>query len=163
MDNHNESKNDEAMRLQLDLIDKVRVTVEQRHTIPGLHGQALQFLVQHKDFQVGDLVLRKVIGAARDPTHEKLGPNQKGPYRITSWQRKGTYHLEALDGRKLHHPWNAEHLQKYYQQRGWHGEQHPFISSLPQLILAILLKKFSIYFSFCYNALLKPKRQVFFL
>ena len=30
--NHDESKNDEAMRLQLDLVDEVRVTVEQRLT-----------------------------------------------------------------------------------------------------------------------------------
>ena len=30
VDNHNESKNDEAVRLQLNLVDKVRATVEQR-------------------------------------------------------------------------------------------------------------------------------------
>ena len=30
VDNHNEGKNDEAMRLQLDLVDEVRATVEQR-------------------------------------------------------------------------------------------------------------------------------------
>ena len=72
--------------------------------------------VGHRDFQVGDLVLRKVMGAVRDPTHGKLGPNWEGPYRIMSWQRKGTYHLEVLDERKLHHSWNAEHLRKYYQQ-----------------------------------------------
>ena len=30
VDNHDESKNDEAMRLQLDLLDEVRATVEQR-------------------------------------------------------------------------------------------------------------------------------------
>ena len=72
--------------------------------------------VGHRDFQVGDLVLRKVMGAVRDPTHRRLGPNWEGPYRIMSWQRKGTYHLEVLDGRKLHHSWNVEHLRKYYQQ-----------------------------------------------
>ena len=59
--------------------------------------------------------LRKVMGAARDPTQGKLGPNWEGPYRITSWQKKCTYHLETLDEQKLHHPWNAKHLQKYYQ------------------------------------------------
>ena len=56
---------------------------------------------RHRDFQVGDLVLRKVIGAARDPSQEKLGLNWEGPYRISSWQRKGTNHLETLDERKL--------------------------------------------------------------
>ena len=66
--------------------------------------------IRHKDFQVRDLVLQKVMGAAKDPSQGKLGPNRERPYRITSWQRKGTYHLETLDRRKLQHPWNTEHL-----------------------------------------------------
>ena len=70
--------------------------------------------VRHKDFQVGDLVLRKVMSSARDLTQGKLGPNWEGLYRIMSWQRKGTYHLETLDRQKLPHPWNIEHLRKYY-------------------------------------------------
>ena len=70
--------------------------------------------VRHRDFKVGDLVLRKVIGTARDPTQGKLGLNWEGLYRITSWQRKNTYHLKMLDGWKLHHPWSTEHLRKYY-------------------------------------------------
>ena len=68
--------------------------------------------VRHRDFQVGDLVLRKVMGTNRDPTQGKLGPNWERPYRITSWQRKGIYHHETLDGQKLSHPWNIEHLRK---------------------------------------------------
>ena len=71
--------------------------------------------VRHRDFQVGDLVLRKVMGATKDLAQGKLDPNWEGPYRVTLWQRKGTYHLEMLDGRQLQHPWNAEHLRKYYQ------------------------------------------------
>ena len=70
--------------------------------------------VRHRDFQIGDLVLRKVM-AAKDPSQGKLGLNWEGPYRITSWQRKGTYHLETMGGRKLQHPRNMEHLRKYYQ------------------------------------------------
>ena len=60
--------------------------------------------VRHRDFKFGDLVLRKVMGAARDLTQGKLGLNWEGPYRITLWQRKGTYYLETLEGQKLHHP-----------------------------------------------------------
>ena len=105
VDNHDESKNDKAMHLQLDLIDEVRATANQRLArYQDRMAKHYNSRVQHKDFQVGDLVLRKVMGAARDPIHGKLGPNWEGPYQITSWQRKGTYHLEALDGRKLHHP-----------------------------------------------------------
>ena len=54
--------------------------------------------VRYRDFKVGDLVLRKVMGATKDPTQGKLGPNWEGPYRITLWQKKDTYHLETLDG-----------------------------------------------------------------
>ena len=50
------------------------------------------------------------MGTIRDPSQGKLGSNWEGPYRISSWQRKETYHLETLDGQKLQHPWNIEHL-----------------------------------------------------
>ena len=107
--NHDEGRNDEAIRLQLDLVDEVRVTAEQR--LARYQDRMVKHYnsrVQHRDFKVGDLILRKVIGAARDP-------NWEGPYRITSWQRKSTYHLETIDEQKLPHPWNTEHLRKYYQ------------------------------------------------
>ena len=97
--NHDENKNDEAMRLQLDLMDELRTAVEQR--LARYQDRMAKYYnsrVRHRDFQVGDLVLRKVIGAARDPTQGKLGPNWEGPYRDASWQRKGTYHLETLEG-----------------------------------------------------------------
>ena len=116
VDNHDELRNDEAIRLQLDLIDEVRIVAEQRLTRYQDHmANHYNSRVRHRYFKVGDLILRKVMGAARDPTQGKLGPNWKGPYRITSWQRKGTYHLETIDGQKLPHPWNTEHLRKYYQ------------------------------------------------
>ena len=116
MENHDEIRNDEAMRLQLDLVDEVRATTEQRLArYQNLMAKHYNSRVRHRDFQVEDLVLRKVTGATRDPSEGKLGPNWEGPYRITLWQRKGTYHLETLDGQKLHHPWNTEHLKKYYQ------------------------------------------------
>ena len=111
-----EDKNEAAMRLQLDLVDEARATAEQRlvryQNLMSKHNNAK---VRHRDFQIGDLVLWKVMGTAKDPSQVKLGPNWKGPYRITSWQRKGTYHLETIDERKLQHPWNTEHLRKYYQ------------------------------------------------
>ena len=69
VDNHDEGRNNEAIRLQLDLVDEVRATVEQRlaqyqdRMVKHYNSQ-----VQRKDFKVGDLVLRKVMGAARDLT-----------------------------------------------------------------------------------------------
>ncbi|XP_050290503.1 uncharacterized protein LOC126728762 [Quercus robur] len=115
VESYDEDVNKEAMRLQLDLLDEVRTTAEQRLArYQNLMVRHYNSKVRHRDFRVGDLVLRKVMGAARDSSQGKLGPNWEGPYRITSWQRKGTYHLETLDGGKLQHPWNSEHLRKYY-------------------------------------------------
>ena len=116
VDNHDERKNDEAMRLQLDLVDEFRAIAEQRLArYQDRMAKHYNSRVQHRDFQVKDLILRKVMVTTKDPTQGKLDPNWEGPYRITSWQRKDTYHLETLDGQKLHHPWNTEHLRKYYQ------------------------------------------------
>jgi len=60
--------------------------------------------VRCRDFQVGNLVLKSVTGAMKDTSQGKLGPNWEGPYRIASWHRNETYHLETLDEQKLHHP-----------------------------------------------------------
>ena len=96
MESYDEDKNKEAMRLQLDLVDEVKAVAEQRLArYQNLMAKHYNTKVWHRDFQVDDLVLRKVMGAARDPSQGKLGPNWKGPYRITSWQRKGTYHLNG--------------------------------------------------------------------
>ena len=116
VENYDKSKNDKAICLQLDLVDEVWAITEQRLArYQNLMAKHNNSKVRHRDFQVGDLVLRKIMGVAKDPTQGKLGLNWEGPYRITSWQRKGTYHLKTLDGQKLQHPWNAEHLRKYYQ------------------------------------------------
>ena len=85
VDNYNENKNNEAVRLQLDLMDKVRAIAQQRLAwYQDRMAKHYNSRVRHRDLQVGDLVLRKVMGATRDPTHGKLGPNLEGSYRITS-------------------------------------------------------------------------------
>ena len=87
------------MRIQLDLVDQVRATTKQRLArYQDCMAKHYNSRVRHRDFQVGDLILRKVMGVARDPTQGKLNPNWEGPYRVRSWQRKGTYHLETMDG-----------------------------------------------------------------
>ena len=96
-------------------MDKVRTIVEQRLAwYQNLMAKNYNSKVMPKDFQVGDLVLRKVMCATRETSQGKLGPNWEGPYKIASWYKKMTYHLETLDGKKLHYPWNTEHLKKYY-------------------------------------------------
>ena len=99
VDNHDEGRNDEAIRFQLNLVDEVKATAEQRLArCQDCMAKHYNSQFRHRDFKVGYLVLRKVMGVVRDPTQGKLGPNWEGPYRITSWQRKGTYHLKTIDG-----------------------------------------------------------------
>ena len=85
MGNHDERKNDEVIRLQLDLLDEVRAIAEQRLArYQDLMAKHYNSRVRHRDFKVRDLVLRKVMGAVRYLTQGKLGPNWEEPYRITS-------------------------------------------------------------------------------
>ena len=45
----------------------------------------------------GDLVLRKFLSTAKNPTWGKLGSNWEGPYCIISVAGIGAYYLEDLD------------------------------------------------------------------
>ena len=86
VENYNERRNGEAMRLQLNLVNEVRVAAEQRLArYQDLMAKHYNSKVRCRDFNVGDLVLRKVTSATRDPSEGKLDPNWEGPYRITSW------------------------------------------------------------------------------
>ena len=71
-------------------------------------------MVKPRCFNMGDLILKRVSLATKSSTHGKLGPNWEGPYRVINCKRRGSYYLEALDGQKLEHPWNDEHLIRYY-------------------------------------------------
>ena len=79
IDNHDEVRNDEAIRLQLDLVDEVRATAEQRLVrYQDRMAKHYNSRVRHRDFKVGDLVLRKVMGATRDLRKESSAPTGKG-------------------------------------------------------------------------------------
>ena len=43
--------------------------------------------IRPKSFQVGDLVLRKVVTNTKNPNDGKLGPNWEGLYKVTSFAR----------------------------------------------------------------------------
>uniref|UniRef100_A0A2N9F122 Integrase catalytic domain-containing protein n=1 Tax=Fagus sylvatica TaxID=28930 RepID=A0A2N9F122_FAGSY len=114
--NYDEVSNDAQLRSNLDLVDEVRDQAEARTRVYQQRmARYYDRRVKHREFKVGDLVLRKVTLATKDPTQGKLGPTWEGPYRVVKFHRRGTYHLEKLDGDALPHPWNAEHLKKYYQ------------------------------------------------
>ena len=47
-------------------------------------------MVKHRQFNIWDLILKKVSFTTKDPAHGKLGPNWEGPYRVTNFKRQGT-------------------------------------------------------------------------
>ena len=53
--------------------------------------------VKLKRLDIGDLVLRKVTPATKDPTQGKFGPTWEGPYKVIHYLRQGSYHLELMD------------------------------------------------------------------
>ena len=109
-------ENKVQLHLNLDLIDEVRTDAEQRIArYKNLMARQYDAMVKPRHFNIGDLILKKVTLATRNPAYGKLGPNWEGPYRVINCKRQGSYYLEALDGRRLEHPWNVEHLRKYYQ------------------------------------------------
>ena len=66
--------------------------------------QSYDVNVKVRHLAPGDLVLHKVVGAAKNPAWGKLRPNWKGPYRITSKAGIGAYFLEDLDEHVVPHP-----------------------------------------------------------
>ena len=113
---YQDKDNEEKLRLNLDLIDEVRTDAEHRTTkYKNLMARQYDAMVKSRRFNIGGLVLKKVSLATKNPACGKLGPNWEGPYRIINCKRQGSYYLEALDERKLEHPWNVEHLRRYYQ------------------------------------------------
>jgi hypothetical protein len=88
--------------MNLDLLDEARDQAEVKtkayqQKMARYHDRR----VKHREFKVGDLVLKRVTLATKDPTQGKLGPTWEGPYRVTKFYKRGTYHLEKLDGTKL--------------------------------------------------------------
>ena len=112
---YNDQQNEEQLRLNLDLINEVRETAKARmKRYQEKMARYYNSKVKPRQFSIGNLVLRRVTLATKDPFQGKLGPNWEGPYKVIEIQRPGNYHLEDTNGRRLPHPWNAKHLRRYY-------------------------------------------------
>ena len=109
------SGNDELLGESLDLIEERRekVMIQLAYYHQKLK-QGYDANVKLRPLAPGDLVLRKVVGTAKNPSLGKLGPNWEGPYRITSVAGIGTYYLEDLDEKDVPYPWNVNNLKRYY-------------------------------------------------
>ena len=109
------SGNDELLGESLDLIKerRERAMIHLAYYHQKLK-QGYDANVKLSPLALGDLVLRKVVGAAKDPSWGKLGPNWEGPFRITSVAGIGAYYLEDLDEKVVPRPWNVNNLKRYY-------------------------------------------------
>ncbi|XP_057739852.1 uncharacterized protein LOC130956943 [Arachis stenosperma] len=109
------TNHDQARLAELDLIEEIRDIAAIRHR--ALQQQLTRRYSKRvfpRDFQTGDLVLRKTEQARRPSTHGKLAATWDGPYRISEVLGKGAYKLEHLDGDKISNTWNVQSLKKYY-------------------------------------------------
>jgi ribonuclease HI len=80
---YDEQENEEQLRLNLDLIDEVRETAETRmKRYQDKMARHYNSRVKPRQLSVGDLVLRKVTLATKNPFEGKLGPNWEGPYKV---------------------------------------------------------------------------------
>uniref|UniRef100_A0A2N9IUA0 Uncharacterized protein n=1 Tax=Fagus sylvatica TaxID=28930 RepID=A0A2N9IUA0_FAGSY len=99
---YDEQQNEEQLRLNLDLIDEVRETAEARmKRYQEKMARHYNSKVKPRQLSIGDLVLRKVTLATRNPSEGKLGPNWEGPYKVIEIRRPETYNLEDMSGRRL--------------------------------------------------------------
>ena len=95
----NEESNDDHLRINLDCLDEVRDKVSSKMTKYQLKMvEYYNKRVKLKRLDIGDLVLRKITIATKDPAQGKLGPTWEGPYRVVHYSRQGSYHLKTIDG-----------------------------------------------------------------
>uniref|UniRef100_A0A2N9F3B0 Uncharacterized protein n=1 Tax=Fagus sylvatica TaxID=28930 RepID=A0A2N9F3B0_FAGSY len=85
-------ENESSLRMDLNLVEERRdmATIKlasYQHQMKRGYDKN----IRPRSFQVGDLVLRKVVANTRNPNDGKLGPNWEGPYRVTSFAGVGAY------------------------------------------------------------------------
>ena len=108
--------NEEALCLNLDLLDEKREHVLQcKKDYQRKTARYYDQKVKPRSYKPGDLVLKKLLHARKNPTHGKLGLNWEGPYIVSRVVRPSNYELQIEEGKILSHSWNAEHLKRFYQ------------------------------------------------
>ena len=109
------NNNDELLGKSLDLIKERRENaIIQLAYYQYKLKQSYNANVRLKPLAPRDLVLRKVLGAVKNPAWGKLGPNWEGSYRITLVAGIGAYFLEDLDEHVIPRTWNVNNLKMYY-------------------------------------------------
>ncbi|XP_057488501.1 uncharacterized protein LOC130774471 [Actinidia eriantha] len=112
---YNTSHNNDVLARDLDLAEErrenalIRMADYQKQLAKSFNQK-----VQQREFEVGSLILRKVVGNTKDSTDGKLGPNWEGPYKVIRLAGRSSYYLEDAEGREIPRPWNASNLRKYF-------------------------------------------------
>ena len=76
-----EEHNDEALRLNLELLDEKREQVQRRtEEYQKKTARYYNQKVKPRSYIPGDLVLKKLLPVRKNPAHGKLGPKWEGPY-----------------------------------------------------------------------------------
>jgi hypothetical protein len=79
------------------------------------YQQALRRYHEHnvctREFQVSDLVLRRVEGSK---DRHKLSPPWEGRFIVDQVLRPGTFKIRYEDGRVVSNAWNIKHLRPFY-------------------------------------------------
>ena len=110
---YQDEENEEQLRLNLDLIDEVRIDAEHRITrYKNLMARQYDAMVKPRRFNIRDLVQKGSPWQLETRPMESWGLIRKD---LINCKRQRSYYLKALDGQKLEHPWNVEHLRRYYQ------------------------------------------------
>ena len=76
--------NDESLCLYLDLLEEKQEQAQRRtKDYQRKTSRHYDRKIRPYNFKLGDLVLKKLLPAKKDPTHGKLGPNWEGTYIIS--------------------------------------------------------------------------------
>ena len=110
--NYDKNKAEVTRRTDIDSAEEHRLTASIQH---ARYEQQLRCYldcnVHERDFNVGDLVLRRIQSTTGA---HKLSSPWEGPFIISGIVVPGTYHLQRQDGTDVGNPWNIEHLRRYY-------------------------------------------------
>jgi hypothetical protein len=109
---YDEAMQDQLRREDIDLVDERRwqaaiKNTRYRQTLRRYH----QRFVRNRELQVDDLVLRRVLSRVG---MNKLSPCWEGPYWANQVCRPGCVRLATEEEELVPHPWNLEHLRKFY-------------------------------------------------
>ncbi|KAK8916007.1 hypothetical protein KSP39_PZI022731 [Platanthera zijinensis] len=107
--------NEEEQRLSLDLVEESRNMASIRQEeVKRRMSRYFDRHVRVKQFERGDLVLKKVDAAGRGASVGKLNPNWEGPFIVKEVLKSGGYHLQDVDGAPLDRARSGDDLKRFY-------------------------------------------------